>query len=203
MAGDPSLISGKTKNKFPCPQDLPVYPAQITTNTIKPVPSHQENSGTTDTFLGIQATIQPNPSLVNRSCQWHLGHQVVLNCTKDPQGLGQVPWAPVQAGSLCPFIYIQIYICKLLSCVQLSATPWTIVHQAPLFMVSSRQEYWSGLPFPSPGDLPDPGSNPGLPHCRWILYQLSYQGILSPCMTQLILNSTFFFQCHFTLAFLA
>ena len=46
---------------------------------------------------------------------------------------------------------------KLLSCVQLFATPWTVAHQAPLSMGFSRQEYWSGLPFPSPGDLPDPG----------------------------------------------
>ena len=37
------------------------------------------------------------------------------------------------------------------------ATPWTVACQAPLFMGFSRQEYWSGLPFPSPGDLPDPG----------------------------------------------
>ena len=42
----------------------------------------------------------------------------------------------------------------------------------------SRQKYWSGLPFPSPGDLPDQGSNPGLSHCRWILYHLSHQGLL-------------------------
>ena len=38
----------------------------------------------------------------------------------------------------------------------------------------SRQEYWSGLPFPSPGDLPDPGLNPGLPSCRQMLYRLSH-----------------------------
>ena len=42
-------------------------------------------------------------------------------------------------------------------------TPWTVAHQAPLFMGFSRQEYWSGLPFPSPGDLPDPGIEPGSP----------------------------------------
>ncbi|CAI9161500.1 unnamed protein product [Rangifer tarandus platyrhynchus] len=41
-----------------------------------------------------------------------------------------------------------------------SATPWTVANQAPLFMEFSRQEYWSGLPFPSPGDLPDPGIEP-------------------------------------------
>ena len=42
------------------------------------------------------------------------------------------------------------------SCLSL-ATPWTVARQAPLSMGFSRQEYWSGLPFPSPGDLPDPG----------------------------------------------
>ena len=41
--------------------------------------------------------------------------------------------------------------------------PWTVTCQAPLFMGFSRQEYWSELPFPSPGDLPDPGINPGSP----------------------------------------
>ena len=40
----------------------------------------------------------------------------------------------------------------------------------------SRQEYWSGLPCPPPGDLPNQGLNPHLPHCRWILYCLSHQG---------------------------
>ena len=42
----------------------------------------------------------------------------------------------------------------------------------------SRKEYWSGLPFPSPWDLPNPGINSGLPHCRQILYHLSHQGSL-------------------------
>ena len=45
----------------------------------------------------------------------------------------------------------------VLSCVRLFVTPWTEVHQAPLSMEFSRQEYWSRLPFPSPGDLSDPG----------------------------------------------
>ena len=45
----------------------------------------------------------------------------------------------------------------LLSCVQLFVTPWTVAHQAPLSIGFSRQEHWSGLPFPSPGDLPGPG----------------------------------------------
>ena len=47
---------------------------------------------------------------------------------------------------------------KSLSCVRLFATPWTATYQATLTMGFPRQEYWSGLPFPSPGDLPDPGT---------------------------------------------
>ena len=52
---------------------------------------------------------------------------------------------------------------KSLTRVRLFATPWTVAYQAPLSMRFSRQEYWSGLPFPSPGDLPDPGIEPGSP----------------------------------------
>ena len=58
------------------------------------------------------------------------------------------------------------------SCVQLLVTLWTIAYHAPLSKGFSRQKYWSGLPFPSPGYLP----NPGLLDCRWILYQLSHKG---------------------------
>ena len=46
------------------------------------------------------------------------------------------------------------------SCVQLFVTLWTVAHQALLSMGFSRQEYWSGLPFPSPGNLPHPGVEP-------------------------------------------
>ena len=49
------------------------------------------------------------------------------------------------------------------SCVRLFATLWTVARQAPLFMGFSRQEYWSGLPFPFPGDLPDLGVKPEFP----------------------------------------
>ena len=52
---------------------------------------------------------------------------------------------------------------KSLSCVRLFVTLWPVAHQAPPSMGFSRQEYWSGLPFPSPGDLPDPGSEPRSP----------------------------------------
>ena len=59
--------------------------------------------------------------------------------------------------------YMQSEPVKLLSCVWLFAIPWTVVYQAPLSMEFSRQEYWSGLPFPSPGELPDPGIKPRSP----------------------------------------
>ena len=52
---------------------------------------------------------------------------------------------------------------KSLSPVQFFATAWTVAYQAPPSMEFSRQEYWSGLPFPFPGDLPNPGIEPGSP----------------------------------------
>ena len=62
-------------------------------------------------------------------------------------------------------------VCVLVaqSWLTLCNTPWSVAHQTPLSMWFSRQEYWSGLPFPSPGDLPDPEIKPGS------LYHLSYQ----------------------------
>ena len=72
-------------------------------------------------------------------------------------------------------------LCSLCSAAQLCwlcATPWTAAHQAPLSMEFSRQEYWSELPFPPPGDLPNPGIEPESleSSCtgRWIIYQVDY-----------------------------
>ena len=73
------------------------------------------------------------------------------------------------------------------SCIRLFETLWTVVCQAPLSMGFSRQEYWSGLPFPSPGDLPSPGIKPGSLHCSQILYHLSHQGLsFLNCKTETI-----------------
>ena len=55
-----------------------------------------------------------------------------------------------------------MYAC-VLSHVQLFVTPWTAAHKPPLSMEFSRQEYWSGLPFPTPEDLPYPGIEPACP----------------------------------------
>ena len=57
------------------------------------------------------------------------------------------------------WLYLLLWLCSVqsLSHVWLFVTPWTVAHQAPLSMWFSRQEYWSVLSFPSPGDLPNPG----------------------------------------------
>ena len=60
----------------------------------------------------------------------------------------------------CLYYY---YCCLVAKSCPILATPWTAACQAPLPMGFSRQEYWSGLPFPSPGDLPDPGIEPRYP----------------------------------------
>ena len=87
---------------------------------------------------------------------------------------GALPWAtaiilPPSAGSGYTTLYynpesdgINVNV-KSLSRVQLFATPWTIAYLSPPSIGFSRQECWSGLPFPSPGDLPDPGIEPWFP----------------------------------------
>ena len=60
-------------------------------------------------------------------------------------------------------VSVSVYVCVCactLSRVQLFETPWTVACQPPLSMEYSRQEYWSGIPFPIPGNLPDPGIQP-------------------------------------------
>ena len=75
-----------------------------------------------------------------------------------------------------------------LSRVLLFATPWTTACQAPLFMGFPRQEYWSGLPFPSPGNLPDPGTKPMSPAWQVGSSPLSHLG--SPRAFGIILNAS-------------
>ena len=71
--------------------------------------------------------------------------------------------------------------------VQLFVTPWTVASQAPPSMGFSRRQYWSGFPCPPPGIFPAQGSNPGLLHCRQILYPLSHQEGRSPTPGPLLL----------------
>ena len=66
----------------------------------------------------------------------------------------------LKAAAMLSCLYCMSDCVCVLSCIKLFATLWAIVHQAPLPMEFSRQEYWSGPPFPTPGDLPDPGIKP-------------------------------------------
>ena len=68
-------------------------------------------------------------------------------------------WFPLALVAACflAFSVVTCFFMLVLSHVWLFATPWTVAHQDPLSMEVSRQEYWNGLPFPLPGDLPNPG----------------------------------------------
>ena len=85
-----------------------------------------------------------------------------------PQGIPSCP-------SILPFLMLKVKVLVAQSCPTL-CDPMDCSRQAPQSMGFSRQEYYSGLPFPSPGDLPDSGIIAGLLTCRWILYRLSYMG---------------------------
>ena len=69
------------------------------------------------------------------------------------------------------------------SCLQLFAAPWTIDYQTPLFMGFSRQEYWSGLPCPPPGDLLDQGLNPYLCLLHW---QVGFLPLVPPSFPKVL-----------------
>ena len=75
----------------------------------------------------------------------------------------------------------------MLSCVQLFVTPWTVASQAPLSMGFPRQEYWRGLLFPSPGDLPNPGIKPAFPALAGGFFTTEPPGKLSFWFTALLL----------------
>ena len=82
---------------------------------------------------------------------------------------------------------------KLLSHVRLLATPWTAAFQAPPSMGFSREEYWSGLPFPSPGDLPDPEIEPTPPALAGGFFTTEPSG--KSFNTYFIVNAMIIFKC--------
>ena len=93
----------------------------------------------------------------------HLWHKVSL---KSKQGqCCTEPNTCIKVGSLWMVCHVRLFV-----------TPWTAVCQAPLFLEVSRQVYWSGCHAYLPGIFLTQGPNPGLPHCRQILYLLSHQG---------------------------
>ena len=81
--------------------------------------------------------------------------------------MGQAPWILAHFILLC--VCACVFVCvQLLQSFRLSAILWTVACQTPLSMERSQQEYWSELPFPPSGDLPDPGINPHFLHWRQI-----------------------------------
>ena len=75
-----------------------------------------------------------------------------------PKALWSSRAALLSAARSCVLISLKVLVAQ---CVWLFATPWTVAYQVPPSMGFSRQEYWRGFPFPSPGDLPNPGIKPG------------------------------------------
>ena len=98
------------------------------------------------------------------------------------------------------FLFFIACVLSRISCVWLFASPWTVAHQAPLSMVFSRQEYWSGLPYPPPGDLPNLGIKPAslmspaltggffTTSATWVLANIMYSPIFSHFLC-LLMNS--------------
>ena len=131
-------------------------PFPIWNQSIVPCPVLTVASWPTYRFLREQLRCSGTP------VSWRILQFAVIHTLKDFSVVNETEWV------------------KLLSHVRLFATPWTVAYQDPQSMGFSRQEYWSGLSFPSPGDLPDPGIEPGSPAkiLRQMLYRLSHQGNL-------------------------
>ena len=118
------------------------------------------DSGRPEAHFAIQTSEQPERSLSNTN------PALVLSCKQDPwvaSGGWSILLLHLLIRSPQPCASVFRFAVELLSHVRLFVTPWTITRQAPPSMGFPRQEYWSGLPFPSPGDLPDPGIEPTSP----------------------------------------
>ena len=111
--------------------------------------SHLSRNLISYTFKEIQ-----NPTTLRLHC-----HLPSLSCHTLSPGLSAFPLSPATIYSHSSFLMLLNHF----SHVQLCVTPQTAAHQAPPSLGFSRQEYWSGVPFPSPEDLPDPGIKPGSP----------------------------------------
>ena len=147
----------------------------------------------------IHRTLNADDSLGEWRAQWILGHaEWSLLATSHPpflftyrlqmfvqslfSGLNHVPPNPRVETSIPSVMVFGNGVVGRCVCVVVAQScptlldPWTGAHQAPLSMGFSRKEYQSGLPCPPPGIFPTQGSNPGLLHCRQILYSLSHLG---------------------------
>ena len=123
----------------------------------------------------LQYSWLENP--VDRGTWWAAVHRVAKSRTwlkwlsSSSSMIHYINWLPNSEPSLHPwyklhFVTVHTSFCmiaQLLSHVWLFMSPWTVAHQVPLSTGFSRQEHWSGLPFPSPGDFPDSGIKPASP----------------------------------------
>ena len=142
---------------------------------------HEDSSGKT-TGVGCHALFPPDPGIKPRSpALWAdsfpseppgkpkntgVGSLTLLQRNSWPRNRTRVSRIAGRFSTIelqeKPFMLVKVRV-KSLNLVRLFVTPWSVAHQAPLSMGFSKQEYWSGLPFPSPGDLSDPGIEPGSP----------------------------------------
>ena len=137
-------------------------------------------------FKGCQSVSQFSHSVVSDSVTpGTAARQAFLSITNS-QGLLKLMSAelvmPTISSSVIPssccFQLSQHHEVKSLSHVRLFAMPWTVAYQVPPSMGFSRQEYGSGLPFPSPGDIPNPGIEPRSPTLYADIYHLNHQEML-------------------------
>ena len=106
-----------------------------------------------------------------------------FDLTQPPSGILKIAAVSLEGYHLCSglgfqwngtgYSLLRACMCWPLSYVRLFVAPWTGAHQTRLSMEFSRQEYWSGVPFPPPGDLPDPKIEPGFSHCNQILFLIN------------------------------
>ena len=117
--------------------------------------------GNLSLLQGILPIQGSNPGLLHcRQMLYQLSHKGGPGKIKGKRkrGLQRVRWLDAITDSMDMKVKV-----KSLSRVRLFVTPWSVAYQAPPSMGFSGQEYWSGLPFSSPGDFPDPGIEPGSP----------------------------------------
>ena len=142
----------------------------------------QGRNGDADTQMGLVDAVGEGKSEINRESSISI---YTLPCVKritlrSCYNTGSPAWHPVvtyrggvgggEGGSRWRWCWFSHEV------VSDSCNPWTIPCQAPLSMGLCRQEFWSGLPFPSPGDLPDPGIKPGSPALQADSLMIELQG---------------------------
>ena len=151
LAADAAGCPGRDLGVWPrCQQPRP--PAASPCGS--PRPSGSPPGGQSACLAGCPWGLPPSPGQVGSTARAPVGSWLGSSCR---MGLSTPGPGPALGGDSAPGPGVS------LSGVRLSATPWTAAHQAPLSMGFCRQRCRSGLPFPPPGDLPDPGIKPGSP----------------------------------------